>query len=139
MTMLLRWLDHWDYLTRYIWELCLLENRDIGEKENLGGLILVLKFSYSGSKYGQQTFAISFKPLANQVDVFQEELALASLLLRFTNVQEYWFSTCYIHYFCKWSRHAIYLIQYTANIVEINKWRRFVNKSITSCLISWSF
>lgn len=47
----------------------------------------MLKFSYSGSKYGQQTFAISFKPLANQVDVFQEELALASLLLRFTNVQ----------------------------------------------------
>lgn len=25
---------------------------------NLGGLILLLKFSYSGSKYGQQTFAI---------------------------------------------------------------------------------
>lgn len=47
----------------------------------------MLKFSYSGSKYGQQTFAISFKLLANQVDVFQEELALASLLLRFTNVQ----------------------------------------------------
>lgn len=28
------------------------------KNKNLGGLILVLKFSYSGSKYGQQTFAI---------------------------------------------------------------------------------
>lgn len=38
------------------------ENQSCNSREdetvNLGGLILLLKFSYSGSKYGQQTFAI---------------------------------------------------------------------------------
>lgn len=48
--------------------------RGMGEKENLGGLILVLKFSYSGSKYGQQTFAIHSKPFVDQIDVAFSEL-----------------------------------------------------------------
>lgn len=34
---------------------------------NLGGLILLLKFSYSGSKYGQQTFAIQFPSPVNEL------------------------------------------------------------------------
>jgi hypothetical protein len=46
-------------------------------------------FSYSGSKYGEQTFSIEFKPSAIKLmslSCVTEGLTLACLLVRFTNV-----------------------------------------------------